>query len=413
MRIKRLGFLLALFCVLASAEESPVEAVFSRYCASCHTGEEAPSALRLDSAEAADSASALSAEILRRMTLPPGDPKAMPPASIKRRPTAADIETVRAWAASFEEAETETAAENLTPKEAEPLPPSPETPADAAALLALKEAGAYASRVSQETHWLTVDASDRPLPLESFRLIAPWVYELDLSGAKTPENIGAALTECVNLRRLNLSRAPHVDPLWLSHMGTLETLNLYGAQCGDEVLDALGTLPNLNRVYLSDTRVTEEGVNRLRQMRPDLAVMDASLKRAPHAVAWNAEQIQVWRRALQIWGTRRTRKFEEARAWFHPQWSGVLPGRVGFISFEEWKTALTEETQGKTYPVLQLFPRSVQIAGGTAAVYADYYFSSFKGNDPVETSSGRLVEVYIKTEGGWAALSSAQMEAPE
>ena len=110
------------------------------------------------------------------MTFPAGDPKAMPPASINRRPTAADIEIVRAWAAAFAEAETETTAENLTPKEAEPLPPSPETPADAAALLALKEAGAYASRVSQETHWLTVDASDRPLPLESFRLIAPWVY---------------------------------------------------------------------------------------------------------------------------------------------------------------------------------------------------------------------------------------------
>ena len=74
---------------------------------------------------------------------------------------------------------------------------------------------------------------------------------------------------------------------------------------------------------------------------------------------------------------------------------------------------MTEETQGKTYPVLQLFPRAVQIAGNTAAVYADYYFSSFKGTDPVETSSGRLVEVYIKTEGGWTALSSAQMEAPE
>ena len=409
MRIERLCFLLAAFCVYASAEESPVEAVFSRYCASCHTGEDAPSSLRLDSAEAAESASAVSAEILRRMTLPAGDPKAMPPASVKRRPTAADIETVRAWAASL----SKTAADNLTPKEAKQLPPSPETPADAAAVLALKEAGAYVSRVSQETHWLTVDVSDRQLPLESFRQIAPWVYELDLSGAEAAESVGAALTESVNLRRLNLSRAPHVDPLWLAQLTTLETLNLYGAQCGDEVLDALGTFPNLDRVYLSDTRVTEEGVNRLRQMRPDMAILDASLKRPPHAVAWSAEQIQVWRRALQIWGTRRTRKFEDARAWFHPRWSGVLPGQVGFISFDDWKTTLTEETRGRTYPVLQLFPRAVQIADNTAAVYADYYFSSFKGTDPVETSSGRLVEVYIKTEAGWVALSSAQMEASE
>lgn len=347
------------------------------------------------------------------MTLPAGDPKAMPPASVKRRPTAADIETVRAWASSFSKTETEHLTDHLTEKEAKPLPPSPETPADAAAVLALKEAGAYVSRVSQETHWLTVDVSDRPLPLESFRQIAPWVYELDLSGVEPSESVGAALTESVHLRRLNLSRAAHVDPLWLAPLTALETLNLYGAQCGDEVLDALGTLPNLDRVYLSDTRVTEEGVNRLRQMRPDMAVMDASLNRRPHAVAWSAEQIQVWRRALQIWGTRRTRKFEEARGWFHPNWSGVLPGQVGFISFDGWKTALTEETQGRTYPVLRLFPRAVQIAGDTAAIYADYYFSSFKGADPVETSSGRLVEAYIKTEDGWILLSSAQMEASE
>jgi hypothetical protein len=55
-------------------------------------------------------------------------------------------------------------------------------------------------------------------------------------------------------------------------MPYLEYLNLYGTQVSDEGIQQLKSLKNLRKLYLWQTRATEEGVARLQEAMPQLEV---------------------------------------------------------------------------------------------------------------------------------------------
>ena len=395
------------FAAAASGAETDPPAghvdAFQRLCASCHSGDSAPGGLRLDSAEAVQSGSSLAKEIVRRMTLPADHPQAMPPANIEERPSPADIAAARAWADSLRE---ETA-----------LPPSPEAPPSASAVAALKAAGAFVSRLSLEASWLHVDASGLPPDrlAEAIALLPPlaeWLYELDVSNAQIGETEGAVLAQLRSLRKLNLTGAELQNAGWLAELRNLQSLNLYAARSPKEALDAAASLPNLQRLYIAQTELAPGDVQQLQEMRPDLRIFYKDLKNPLHAIAWGPEQLGVWRQTLSLWSASRGRKWDEVQKLLHPQWSAALAGRSEPVDFEAWKAALERETRGRSYPLLRRFPTAIQIAGQTAAVYSRYYISYYEGDQPVQASEGLIVEVWVKTDGGWKALAHARMEAP-
>jgi hypothetical protein len=75
-----------------------------------------------------------------------------------------------------------------------------------------------------------------------------------------------------NLRRLDLSRT-RLSDAGLQHMErfpALEVLNLYGTQVGDGIAESLAPCLRLRKVFLWRTAVTDAGLRRLRAGFPAL-----------------------------------------------------------------------------------------------------------------------------------------------
>jgi WD40 repeat protein len=85
------------------------------------------------------------------------------------------------------------------------------------------------------------------------------------------------------LSDLDLSANPigNVALKWLEHLPALEKLNLDDTQVTDAGLDHIAAMKKLTTVYLRDTRVTAEGVRRLKQRRTGLKVVGTDEKAKP------------------------------------------------------------------------------------------------------------------------------------
>jgi Leucine-rich repeat (LRR) protein len=59
----------------------------------------------------------------------------------------------------------------------------------------------------------------------------------------------------------------------LAALSELESLNLYGNEVTDALLAKLATLPKLKKLYLWQTKVTEEGVKKLKEALPECEVI--------------------------------------------------------------------------------------------------------------------------------------------
>lgn len=99
--------------------------------------------------------------------------------------------------------------------------------------------------------------------------------ELDLSGSAITVSGLRALANLQDLRRLSLwnvraiddSAAPHFEAL-----GNLTSLDLSNTAVGDETLLRLARLSNLRRLYVSETRVTPQGLTAFRKQHPACVV---------------------------------------------------------------------------------------------------------------------------------------------
>ncbi len=93
---------------------------------------------------------------------------------------------------------------------------------------------------------------------------------LDISGARlTPEGVRAI--QSLPLERLSLWASVSLDDATadvLAGMPTLADLDLSYTQIGDQGLQRLGNLPNLKRLYLTETRVSEESAQAFQKQHP-------------------------------------------------------------------------------------------------------------------------------------------------
>jgi internalin A len=98
---------------------------------------------------------------------------------------------------------------------------------------------------------------------------------LDVSGSKITAEGLAALKGLPLLERLSLWNCPQLDDsaaAILVAVPSLTNLDLSYTSAGDGALTRLAKLPRLTHLYLTDTRVTPEAIQSLRQTRPTLFV---------------------------------------------------------------------------------------------------------------------------------------------
>jgi Leucine-rich repeat (LRR) protein len=114
---------------------------------------------------------------------------------------------------------------------------------------------------------------------------------LDLSGARlSPE--GVQMLQSLPLERLSLWACQALDDAVadvLTGMPALASLDLSYTQIGNQGLQRLAKLPNLTRLYLTETRVTPDAVDAFRKARPNTFVSWAR-RPAPRGAPLTAEK---------------------------------------------------------------------------------------------------------------------------
>jgi uncharacterized membrane protein len=112
-----------------------------------------------------------------------------------------------------------------------------------------------------------------PEHIAALEAAADQIVELNLQDADLDDDELANLAQFTELTRLRLSRNSLTDRTVaaFASMPHLERLNLY-ANPGitDASIDALAAIPSLRRLDVWRTRISEEGMARLRTLRPDL-----------------------------------------------------------------------------------------------------------------------------------------------
>ena len=271
-----------------------VRPIFAETCYKCHGEKKQKGKLRLDSLDAIEKGGKdgkvlvpgdpSKSELYRRITLPKDDDDVMPP---EGDPLPKDKqELIKNWiaqGASFgdwkSDAGTSTAVASTQQQEsaAATEPQLPQVPAaDNAALDKIRQTGALAMPLAQNTNLLEVDLNligDHvdDGQLSELQPISQQVAVLNLARSKVSDDGLKAVEPLKNLRRLHLENTK-IGDAGLSHLKdltNLEYLNLYGTQVTDSGLSQLEGLKKLRALYLWQTKVTPAGVDSLKKALPD------------------------------------------------------------------------------------------------------------------------------------------------
>ena len=273
-----------------------IRPIFAETCYKCHNEKKHKGDLRLDSADAilkgGKDGKILAAgdpgksDLFKRIMLPKDDDDVMPPEGDPLPKAKTDL--IKQWiaqGASFGDwksdagggaAATATADKGEAAGTAIPEPQLPQVAAaDAGAIDKIRQSGALAMPLAQNTNLLEVDLNlvgdhiDNA-QLDSLQPLSKQLFALNLARTKVTDDGLKDLEGLSNLRRLHLENTK-VSDAGLAHLkglSNLEYLNLYGTQVTDAGLAELAGLKNLKSLYLWQTKVTPAGVERLKQALP-------------------------------------------------------------------------------------------------------------------------------------------------
>jgi hypothetical protein len=269
----------------ASRFEATVLPVLNEHCRRCHGPEKAKSNLRLDSLtllmKGGRSGSVFVAgqpeasELYRRITLPADADDVMPPdGSPLLSPH--QISLLHAWIANGASGEgplrgvaDESARELQLPPPLEPAAKLPKLRQLAAALYAQLQP------ISQQGNAGLILRAVRPgrrfgdPQLRELGEAAPFVVDAELAQTALSNDGLATLSTFVNLRRLDLSKTLVRGQLGdVSRLSHLEVLNLTETNVDDQAVATLVGAKSLRKLYLFGTRVTRQGLERLRAAMP-------------------------------------------------------------------------------------------------------------------------------------------------
>jgi len=276
-------------------------------CETCHSSVKRKGGLRLDGEDwirkGGENGKVLSpgdpmgSPLYAHLVRPMDDDLHMPPKG-KRQLTKAEIAVIHRWVASgapFGEIprtamDTTTSADSSSAsvdgEEGEeegtgPPPPPPVLPKpDAAAVAGLRMRGAVVQEVMTGSNGLYVSLVQATAVDDSLLLLLGMLREQAIEVRAPGLDLGdmsfLSLPAFPNLRRLDLSRT-RLSDAGLQHMErfpALEALNLYGTQVGDGIAESLAPCRRLRKVFLWRTAVTDAGLRRLRTGFPALQADD-------------------------------------------------------------------------------------------------------------------------------------------
>lgn len=262
-----------------------VAPILQNRCVSCHGPDKQKGDLRLDRREYVFAAgeeeywSVLPGKpdeslLIHRVELPVGDEEIMPNEGDPLRPD--QVAILRRWIASGAQWPQEGDAWFAKIAEEQrveridfgiPVPDAIQQQAIDQAIAALRERGASASVIAEDTPGVDVnvallgkDFTDRDLDLlQDLRSVLVW---LNLSRTAVTDAGLSKLSGMDQLRRLNLSRTAigDVGVAACRDLQHLEVLNVYGTKVTDAALKGLAGSKSLRKVYAFQTAVTAAGV---------------------------------------------------------------------------------------------------------------------------------------------------------
>ena len=266
-----------------------IRPIFADTCYKCHSAKKQKGKLRLDSVEAImkggkdgkviEPGNPDKSDLYHRLTLPKDSDDIMPPEGDPLPKEKQEL--IKQWiaqGATFgdwkSDAGTEVASTQESAAPAEPQLPTVSA-ADAAALDKIRQSGALAMPLAQNTNLLEVDFNLVGDKVDDSTLsqLAPadqQVFALNLAKTKITDDGLKVLEPLKNLRRLHLENTKIGDAglAHLKDLTNLEYLNLYGTQVTDSGLSQLEGLKNLKAIYLWQTKVTPAGVENLKKALP-------------------------------------------------------------------------------------------------------------------------------------------------
>jgi uncharacterized membrane protein/mono/diheme cytochrome c family protein len=293
--------------VLDSAKlfEDVVMQIFDARCISCHNPEKKKGGLLLTSHQAIseggeggpilDVDDPAGSELIRRITLPQADEKAMPPEG-KEPLTERQVQLLELWisqgaahGAVLAEATLSDEDKKLVALELGLSSDATATDQALAAIQApdvsdelleeLRSEGFQVRRLAQESPLLEVDFSLTQGALseaqfKSLEKITPNIVWLNLGRSSISNTQLAAIAGLENVVRLRLDQTDIGDE-GLAHLVALrklEYLNLYGTNITDASLDIIKAMPSLKRLFIWQTGLSAEAIETLRAERPDLTI---------------------------------------------------------------------------------------------------------------------------------------------
>jgi uncharacterized membrane protein len=278
-----------------------VHPMLERRCMTCHNADKRENGLNMatydsllaggDSGHVISPGKSNSSELYRRISLPHDDDEFMP-AEGKTPLTADEIKIVRWWidagsphgktvAETGVEPDVEAliAAElGLGPPPAQNKTSATNRGADPALVDRLYRSGFLVRQVSESDPHLVVSVySPGARVVDEHMAVlltaADQIVELNLQDAQLDDSVLEDIGKFTELTRLRLSHNELTDRTVarLAGMHKLERLNLY-ANTGitDASVEVLASLPALKRLDVWNTMITERGMARLRELRPEL-----------------------------------------------------------------------------------------------------------------------------------------------
>lgn len=268
---------------------SSIEPILRRHCYQCHSAVKQRGELRLDDRASAlrggksgipsiQPEDALGSEIIRRLTLLPGDKKVMPPEG-KAALSPEDLVTLITWIQSGAPWTGEQAGPRLLAADtiAKGITPVSET-----ALKALRSSGTIAVFLSEKNRLLRIDSSNADVSAETLFAglsgLEQAVTWLDVTRKDLDPRHFQAIGSFTNLTRLNLAETPvrDTDLQVLQSLSNIVSLNLIGTKITDQGIEHLTHLSELRNLYIWRTSISSSGVLRLKNHLPDLKIIGAA-----------------------------------------------------------------------------------------------------------------------------------------
>ena len=274
-----------------------IRPIFADTCYKCHGPQKQKGKLRLDSVEAInkggkdgkvlEAGDPDKSEIYKRIILAKDDDDVMPP---EGDPLPKDkTNLIKQWiaeGANFGDWKSDANAVASTTKPQEQSAAAPAevqlpkvAAADPAALDKLRQGGALAMPLAQNTNLVEVDLNLNGDHVDDGFLLQlqpldQQIHTLNLARTKVSDDGLKAVENLKNLRRLHLENTKITDAglTHLKNLTNLEYLNLYGTQVTDSGLSELEGLKNLRALYLWQTKVTPDGVEKLKKALPQCQV---------------------------------------------------------------------------------------------------------------------------------------------